>query len=218
MKDNMKEDRLFELPGSGSGGGSEDERLRSLLQSWRESDAPASLDARVMASYRRHQVHSPFWRRVLTATIPVPAPVAAVFAVLLLMSTSLAVRALYRSAPGAGGNVLPQVQAGASGLQPQPVSGGEQQGSPTASPVGGIGNDFDRTAAAAPPGRGGPTVAAVPPARGLPVRQGEGRFTISFRSGGETIEVVTGSDYRLNRSPKIFAGAILHPSQERQMP
>ncbi len=63
-----------------------DEGLRRVLGEWRAPETPASLDARVMASYRRH-TSPPWWRRVFAAKIAVPVPVFA--AVLVLLAAAL---------------------------------------------------------------------------------------------------------------------------------
>jgi len=203
MKDDRKEDRRFEMPCFGSDSDADDERLSSLLQSWQEPGAPASLDARVVASYRRQPHRPPVWKRVLTATIPVPAPVAAAFAALLLASTFLAVRLLYGPVPVSRQIASPPVQTTAA----------EVTQDPRASATGAAGLH-------SPPAKTetGPAAAAARRTRVTSVPRGERQFTISLDSSEETIQIVTGSDYRLNPSPKIYAGAILNRPPERQMP
>jgi hypothetical protein len=50
----------------------EDRELRQKLRSWRAPETPASLDRRVVESYRRRR--SPWWQRAINARIEVPVP------------------------------------------------------------------------------------------------------------------------------------------------
>jgi hypothetical protein len=54
----------------------------SMLDEWRAPDTPATLDARVMASYRK-RVALPWWRRMLAAKVEIPVPVLAAGALVL---------------------------------------------------------------------------------------------------------------------------------------
>jgi hypothetical protein len=65
----------------------EDRELKNLLGEWSPPDITSSLDQRILTSYRRQVLHKPAWRRWLTGSISLPAPVAAT-AVLLLCATS----------------------------------------------------------------------------------------------------------------------------------
>ncbi|HEY7544993.1 MAG TPA: hypothetical protein VID27_08930 [Blastocatellia bacterium] len=68
-----------------------DEEMRALLESWKAADAPASLDHRMMAAYRR-EMSPPFWKRALASSIRVPLPVAAAVILLLLALGIVALR------------------------------------------------------------------------------------------------------------------------------
>ena len=76
---------------------STNEEMRALLESWKAPDAPASLDHRVMAAYRR-EMSPPFWKRALASSIRVPLPAAAAVILLLLASSLVALRSA-RSSP-----------------------------------------------------------------------------------------------------------------------
>jgi len=65
----------------------EDRELKNLLGEWSPPDITSSLDQRILTSYRRQFLHKPLWRRWLTGSISLPAPVA-VTATLLLCATS----------------------------------------------------------------------------------------------------------------------------------
>lgn len=55
---------------------SQDPDLQRLLPHWQPPDPPATLDYRVLASYRQHLLQVPLWRRLWTARIAVPLPLA----------------------------------------------------------------------------------------------------------------------------------------------
>ncbi len=57
----------------------DDQELNRLLREWRAPDAPASLDARVLAHRR------PWWSVLLTGTVRVPIPVGVALAVILMV-------------------------------------------------------------------------------------------------------------------------------------
>jgi len=64
---------------------SSDQELKSVLQHWSAPSTPARLDSRVMASYRRHVSHRPWWRRPMSFwPISLPARLAAVASLCLL--------------------------------------------------------------------------------------------------------------------------------------
>jgi hypothetical protein len=56
---------------------SDDPQLKSLLEEWKVPAAPASLGASL------ERARAPWWRRVFTASIPVPVPVAFGLSVIL---------------------------------------------------------------------------------------------------------------------------------------
>lgn len=56
---------------------SQDPDLPRLLPHWQPPDPPAAMDDRVLASYRQHLLQVPLWRRLWTARIAVPLPLAA---------------------------------------------------------------------------------------------------------------------------------------------
>jgi len=70
----------------------EDREMNNLLGEWRPPDITSSLDQRVLTSYRRQFLHKPLWRRWLTGSISLPAPVAAAAALLLCATSYLAAR------------------------------------------------------------------------------------------------------------------------------
>src|SRR3989442_2794782 len=69
-----------------------DMELRETLRRWNAPGAPAALDNRVLAAYRRLRPPVPAWRRIFTATVPVPAPVAALVVLALILSLAVAFR------------------------------------------------------------------------------------------------------------------------------
>lgn len=69
-----------------------DESLSRLLAQWTPPSVPETLDARVLASYRRRVAHVPFWRRLLSTSIRVPLPVAVAALILLLVAAAALLR------------------------------------------------------------------------------------------------------------------------------
>lgn len=70
----------------------EDRELNNLLGEWRAPEITSSLDQRILMSYRRKFLHRPAWRRWLTGSISLPAPVAAAAALLLCATFYMAAR------------------------------------------------------------------------------------------------------------------------------
>ena len=70
----------------------EDRELKNLLGEWRTPEITSSLDQRILTSYRRQFHHKPLWRRWLTGSISLPAPVAVTAALLLCATSYLAAR------------------------------------------------------------------------------------------------------------------------------
>jgi hypothetical protein len=70
----------------------EDRELKNLLGEWSPPDITSSLDQRILTSYRRQVLHKPAWRRWLTGSISLPAPVAATVVLLLCATSYLAAR------------------------------------------------------------------------------------------------------------------------------
>jgi len=70
----------------------EDRGLKNLLGEWRAPEITSSLDQRILTSYRRQFLHRPLWRRWLTGSISLPAPVAVTAALLLCATSYLAAR------------------------------------------------------------------------------------------------------------------------------
>ena len=70
----------------------EDRELKNLLGEWKTPDITSSLDKRLLTSYRRQFLHRPLWRRWLTGSISLPAPVAVTAALLLCATSYLAAR------------------------------------------------------------------------------------------------------------------------------
>jgi hypothetical protein len=75
----------------------EERELRSLLDKWQAPSSLNSLDQRVFISFREQTERSPFWRRMLTSSVSLPAPVAAAFIIALVLGTMTLLR--QRSAP-----------------------------------------------------------------------------------------------------------------------
>ena len=69
-----------------------DEPLARVLESWGPPSVPASLDERVLASYRRQVVRTPLWKRLFGTSIRIPLPIAVAALLLLLLSTVMALR------------------------------------------------------------------------------------------------------------------------------
>lgn len=67
-----------------------DPALRSVLREWEAPQVPASLDARVLDSYRRKVSREPFWRRFFTTSVRVPLPLAVAVMALLVIALALA--------------------------------------------------------------------------------------------------------------------------------
>lgn len=61
--------------------------VTDALKAWQVPHASASLDQRVLASYRQQLSRVPFWRRFFLASIPVPLPIVVFQAMLLLVAT-----------------------------------------------------------------------------------------------------------------------------------
>jgi hypothetical protein len=70
----------------------EDRELKNLLGEWSPPEITSSLDQRILTSYRRQFLHKPLWRRWLTGSISLPAPVAVTAALLLCATSYLAAR------------------------------------------------------------------------------------------------------------------------------
>jgi hypothetical protein len=68
----------------------DDRELKNLLGAWSPPEVTSSLDQRILTAYRRQFLHRP-WRRWLTGSIRLPAPVAATAALLLCATSYLAV-------------------------------------------------------------------------------------------------------------------------------
>src|SRR5262245_56535290 len=69
-----------------------DRDLKNLLGEWSPPDITSSLDQRILTSYRRQVLHKPAWRRWLTGSISLPAPMAATALLLLCATSYLAAR------------------------------------------------------------------------------------------------------------------------------
>jgi hypothetical protein len=79
-----------------------DEGLQRLLARWSASPLPDGMDDRVLAAYRRQTGGGqPWWKRLLTASVRVPLPVA-VGVLLLLIVTAVLARRPAPPAPTAG--------------------------------------------------------------------------------------------------------------------
>lgn len=69
-----------------------DEPLSRVLQSWEPPGVPASLDERVLASYRRELGRTSLWRRLFTTSVRIPLPIAVAALLLFLLSAVMALR------------------------------------------------------------------------------------------------------------------------------
>jgi hypothetical protein len=193
-----------------------DEKLRALLRAWRAPDVPSSLDARVLVAYRR--VSAPrFCRRIFTANITVPAPIAAAFGILFLISSLLAVRALHTSRSNQDPVTPSAISAMAGEERPNPQRAAAV-GIPATKP--GMQTTPHASRASAPaglPGEDAITSRAILPHPGAAMP--ESKVSVIFLESDQgTIQLVTGGNYRLNAIPKIYAGNYFRPSDERQKP
>ena len=71
--------------------------FNEALKTWDTPAVPASLDQRVFASYHEHLHRAPFWKRLFTASIRVPVPMAAAVALLFLLASGVTLAALKRT-------------------------------------------------------------------------------------------------------------------------
>jgi len=69
-----------------------DPALKRVLEEWRAPEVPESLDARVLATYRRMQKKEAWWQRFFSSSVRVPLPVAVAVLALLFVSAALALR------------------------------------------------------------------------------------------------------------------------------
>ena len=70
-----------------------DEELQRLLARWSASSLPEGMDDRMLAAYRRQTGGGqPLWKRLLTASVRVPLPVAVGVLLLLIVTAALARR------------------------------------------------------------------------------------------------------------------------------
>jgi hypothetical protein len=70
-----------------------DEELQRLLARWSASALPDGMDDRVLAAYRRQAGGGqPWWKRLVTASVRVPLPVAVGVLLLLIVTAALARR------------------------------------------------------------------------------------------------------------------------------
>jgi uncharacterized membrane protein YdfJ with MMPL/SSD domain len=96
-----------------------DGELHRLLERWSAPVVPEGMDERVLAAFRRQAgVREPWWRRLLTASVRVPLPVAVGVLALLLVTAALAMRPV--AAPPTAGTAGPSdpVQAARHGDAP----------------------------------------------------------------------------------------------------
>ena len=87
--------RLREAEGSEFFDERADAELSEMLRHWVAPDASRMTEGRLLAAYRAEVVapRAPLWKRLLTASVPVPAPVAGLAAVaLLFVSAALLMR------------------------------------------------------------------------------------------------------------------------------
>jgi len=198
MHDEMNDREDLVKSGSGGSGAAEDEKLRSVLRAWQAPGAPPSLDARVITAYRRRLNAGPLWKRLLTATIPVPAPVAVIFVALLLAATLLAVGALHPSTPQSSRTVSPMVQT--RSIETPEVTAEAARGNPSAS---------------TPSRETGVSAMKAVAANAGSAKPASKMFVISLQSDQGTVQGITESNYRFNPTPKIYAGGYFKSPAER---
>jgi hypothetical protein len=87
----------------------EDRELKNLLGEWSPPEITSSLDQRILTSYRRQVLHRPAWRRWLTGSVSLPAPLAAT-AALLLCATSYVAACKATSYPPGPAPTPPEVK------------------------------------------------------------------------------------------------------------
>jgi hypothetical protein len=93
----------------------DDERLSDLLGRWSSPAVPPDLDDRVIAAYRRQTGRPSWWRLFLTTEVRIPLPVAAVLALLLIVSAIVAIRP-----PATGGSAVAPMPAPLQNAQVAP--------------------------------------------------------------------------------------------------
>jgi hypothetical protein len=70
-----------------------DDELSRLLQRWSAPLVPDGIDERMLAAYRRQAgAGEPWWKRLFTASVRVPLPVAVGVLMLLIVTAALALR------------------------------------------------------------------------------------------------------------------------------
>ena len=69
-----------------------DKELNETLKGWPAPDAPPELERRLLASYRQRMPAVPWWKRLLTTTVSVPVPVAALVLLGFVFSLGFALR------------------------------------------------------------------------------------------------------------------------------
>jgi hypothetical protein len=79
----------------------EEREFKALLDKWQVSASSRSLDQRVLLAYRAQTARRSLWRRMLTASIPLPVPAAAVLAVILVWGATALLRQRPAPAPQA---------------------------------------------------------------------------------------------------------------------
>lgn len=70
----------------------QEKELRSLLAHWQAPASPQSLDARALASFRQLRPRTPWGRKLFTASIRVPLPVAAALTIFAVAAALWALR------------------------------------------------------------------------------------------------------------------------------
>jgi len=95
--------------------------LRGWLQLWEAPPTPGRLDERVGASYRSG-VRVSLWKRLARGRVTLPVPVAALFVILLAITSSLAAWAFRREMQSPGGEHESQASTsrGLADLRPLP--------------------------------------------------------------------------------------------------
>jgi hypothetical protein len=183
----------------------EDKDLSSLLKHWHAPVIPPSLDTRIAASFHQRVMTPPFWKRLLTARIPVPVP-AAVLVMLLLSATSFwALHATQRISSRIEGAVSTAAQTevgkAPAGAETE-VTRGKASPSNARRPAGAA----TALAQTAPAGK---------TTSGNPARAARKVFSITLQDDRGTIQCFTDTEYRLIPVPKIFAGGYFTPSEIR---
>jgi hypothetical protein len=176
---------------------------KDLLASWEVPEPDPELKNKVLGYYRQQfpGQRPSTWRRLITARIPIPLPVAAAVALLLVTASYFAMRPKPSNSPSRTETVQTL----------QPPSGSDHSSAQNAASVRDSRSDANpsNAKAIAPAGKPVNTV------RSQPSQTTRKMSTITLQGDQETIQCLTGSEYRPIAIPKIYAGLVFNPSEVR---